>query len=281
MSFFDEMFADSETIRICYRKYHDWLNSPEQKNIVKRKNEAENVFRRTGITFNVYNEKEETEKLIPFDLIPRILGREEWKTIKKGVEQRVKAINSFLFDIYHQQEIIKAGIIPDRLINQNDAFLPEMIGFTPPNGIYTHIAGIDLVRTSEKEFLVLEDNVRTPSGVSYMIENRETMYNMFPELFSKIKVRSVTEYPSELINALKASHPHLADQNCTVAVLTPGIYNSAYFEHAFLADQMGVELVESQDLQIVDGKVAMRTTQGYKTIDVLYRRVDDMFLDPL
>ena len=281
MSFFDEMFADSETTRLCYRKYYSWLNSPEQKNIVKRKDEAENVFRRTGITFNVYSEKEETEKLIPFDLIPRILGEEEWKIIKKGVEQRVKAINSFLFDIYHQQEIIKANIIPHSLINQNDAFLPEMIGFTPPNGIYTHIAGIDLVRTSEKEFLVLEDNVRTPSGVSYMIENRETMYNMFPELFSKIKVRSVTEYPSELIKALKASHPHLADENCTVAVLTPGVYNSAYFEHSFLADQMGVELVESQDLQIVDGKVAMRTTQGYKTIDVLYRRVDDMFLDPL
>jgi uncharacterized circularly permuted ATP-grasp superfamily protein len=281
MSFFDEMFADSETTRLCYRKYYSWLNSPEQKNIVKRKDEAENVFRRTGITFNVYSEKEETEKLIPFDLIPRILDDEEWRMIKKGVEQRVRAINSFLFDIYHQQEIIKANIIPHGLINQNDAFLPEMIGFTPPNGIYTHIAGIDLVRTSEKEFLVLEDNVRTPSGVSYMIENRETMYNMFPELFSKIKVRSVTEYPSELIKALKASHPHLADENCTVAVLTPGIYNSAYFEHSFLADQMGVELVESQDLQIVDGKVAMRTTQGYKTIDVLYRRVDDMFLDPL
>ena len=281
MSFFDEMFADSETTRLCYRKYYSWLNSPEQKNIVKRKDEAENVFRRTGITFNVYSEKEETEKLIPFDLIPIILVEEEWKIIKKWVEQRVKAINSFLFDIYHQQEIIKANIIPHGLINQNDAFLPEMIGFTPPNGIYTHIAGIDLVRTSEKEFLVLEDNVRTPSGVSYMIENRETMYNMFPELFSKIKVRSVTEYPSELIKALKASHPHLADENCTVAVLTPGVYNSAYFEHSFLADQMGVELVESQDLQIVDGKVAMRTTQGYKTIDVLYRRVDDMFLDPL
>ncbi len=281
MSFFDEMFLDSENTRSCYRQYLEWLNAPEQKDIAKRKDEAENVFRRTGITFNVYSEKEETEKLIPFDLIPRILSEEEWRTIKKGVEQRVRAINSFLFDIYHQQEILKANIIPHHLISQNEAFLPEMIGFTPPSGIYTHIAGIDLVRTSENEFLVLEDNVRTPSGVSYMIENRETMYNMFPELFSKIKVRSVTEYPSKLIQTLKASHPHLADQNTSVAVLTPGIYNSAYFEHTFLADQMGVELVESQDLQIVDGKVAMRTTKGYKPIDVLYRRVDDMFLDPL
>ena len=159
MSFFDEMFLDSENTRTCYRQYLDWLNAPEQKNIAKRKDEAESVFRRTGITFNVYSEKEETEKLIPFDLIPRILNEEEWKTIKKGVEQRVRAINSFLFDIYHQQEIVKANIIPHYLINQNEAFLPEMIGFTPPSGIYTHVAGIDLVRTSESGFLVLEDNL--------------------------------------------------------------------------------------------------------------------------
>ena len=280
MSFYNEMFEDGGNARLCYFKYLEWLNAPEQKNLIKRKEEAENVFRRTGITFNVYSEKEETEKLIPFDLIPRILTGDEWKIIQRGVEQRVKAINSFLWDIYHHQEIIKAGIIPRSLIEQNEAFLPEMIGFTPPSGIYTHIAGIDLVRTSEKEFFVLEDNVRTPSGVSYMIENRETMYNMFPELFSKIKVRSVTEYPAKLLKALKASSPQLLNDS-TVAVLTPGMYNSAYFEHSFLADQMGVELVESQDLQIIDGRVAMRTTQGFKIIDVLYRRVDDMFLDPL
>ena len=200
MSFYNEMFEDDGNPRVCYFKYLEWLNAPEQKNLIKRKEEAENVFRRTGITFNVYSEKEETEKLIPFDLIPRILTGDEWKIIQRGVEQRVKAINSFLWDIYHHQEIIKAGIIPRNLIEQNEAFLPEMIGFTPPSGIYTHIAGIDLVRTSEKEFFVLEDNVRTPSGVSYMIENRETMYNMFPELFSKIKVRSVTEYPLSLIH---------------------------------------------------------------------------------
>ena len=280
MSIYNEMFEDDGNPRVCYFKYLEWLNAPEQKNLIKRKEEAENVFRRTGITFNVYSEKEETEKLIPFDLIPRILTGDEWKIIQRGVEQRVKAINSFLWDIYHHQEIIKAGIIPRSLIEQNEAFLPEMIGFTPPSGIYTHIAGIDLVRTSEKEFFVLEDNVRTPSGVSYMIENRETMYNMFPELFSKIKVRSVTEYPAKLLKALKASSPQLLNDS-TVAVLTPGMYNSAYFEHSFLADQMGVELVESQDLQIIDGRVAMRTTQGFKIIDVLYRRVDDMFLDPL
>ena len=281
VTFFNEMFREDDKPRDCYADYIEWINASDLKNISKRRVEAENVFRRTGITFNVYNDKEETEKLIPFDLIPRILSSDEWKIIRKGVEQRVKATNSFLFDIYNQQEIIKAGIIPSSLIYQNDAFLPEMIGFTPPGGIYTHVAGIDLVRTSEKNFFVLEDNVRTPSGVSYMIENRETMYNMFPELFSKINVRSVTEYPTKLINSLKACRPFRSESNCTVAVLTPGIFNSAYFEHSFLADQMGVELVEAQDLQIIDGKVAMRTTQGYKTIDVLYRRVDDTFLDPL
>ena len=281
MTFFNEMFREDDKPRDCYADYIEWINASDLKNISKRRVEAENVFRRTGITFNVYNDKEETEKLIPFDLIPRILASDEWKIIRKGVEQRVKATNSFLFDIYNQREIIKAGIIPSSLIYQNDAFLPEMIGFTPPGGIYTHVAGIDLVRTSEKNFFVLEDNVRTPSGVSYMIENRETMYNMFPELFSKINVRSVTEYPTKLINSLKACRPFRSESNCTVAVLTPGIFNSAYFEHSFLADQMGVELVEAQDLQIIDGKVAMRTTQGYKTIDVLYRRVDDTFLDPL
>jgi len=281
MTFFNEMFREGDTPRDCYADYIEWINASDLKNISKRRVEAENVFRKTGITFNVYNDREETEKLIPFDLIPRILSSDEWRIIRKGVEQRVKATNSFLFDIYNQQEIIKAGIIPSSLIYQNDAFLPEMIGFTPPGGIYTHVAGIDLVRTSEKNFFVLEDNVRTPSGVSYMIENRETMYNMFPELFSKINVKSVTEYPTKLINSLKACRPFRSESNCTVAVLTPGIFNSAYFEHSFLADQMGVELVEAQDLQIVDGKVAMRTTQGYKTIDVLYRRVDDTFLDPL
>ena len=281
MTFFNEMFREDDKPRDCYADYIEWVNASDVKNISKRRVEAENVFRRTGITFNVYNDKEETEKLIPFDLIPRILSSDEWKIIRKGVEQRVKATNSFLFDIYNQREIIKAGIIPSSLIYQNDAFLPEMIGFTPPGGIYTHVAGIDLVRTSQKDFFVLEDNVRTPSGVSYMIENRETMYNMFPELFSKINVRSVTEYPTKLINSLRACRPFRSESNCTVAVLTPGIFNSAYFEHSFLADQMGVELVEAQDLQIIDGKVAMRTTQGYKTIDVLYRRVDDTFLDPL
>ena len=281
MTFFNEMFREDDKPRDCYADYIEWIDASDLKNISKRRVEAENVFRRTGITFNVYNDKEKTEKLIPFDLIPRILSSDEWRIIRKGVEQRVKATNSFLFDIYNQQEIIKAGIIPSSLIYQNDAFLPEMIGFTPPGGIYTHVAGIDLVRTSQKDFFVLEDNVRTPSGVSYMIENRETMYNMFPELFSKINVKSVTEYPTKLINSLKACRPFRSESNCTVAVLTPGIFNSAYFEHSFLADQMGVELVEAQDLQIIDGKVAMRTTQGYKTIDVLYRRVDDTFLDPL
>jgi uncharacterized circularly permuted ATP-grasp superfamily protein len=186
-----------------------------------------------------------------------------------------------LDDIYHRQEIIKAGRIPRDLIAGNEAFLPEMIGVRPPGGIYTHIIGVDIVRTGEDEFFVLEDNARTPSGVSYMLENRETMMQLFPELFAKVKVRPVENYPQLLRRSLAAARPESASANPTIAVLTPGSYNSAYFEHAFLADQMGVQLVEGQDLRVVDGHVAMRTTEGYKRIDVLYRRVDDAFLDPL
>lgn len=193
----------------------------------------------------------------------------------------MRAINSFLHDIYHRQEIIRAGRIPAEMIAKNDAFLPQMIGVAPPGNIYTHIVGTDLVRTGENEFYVLEDNARTPSGVSYMLENRETMLHMFPELFTKTKVRGVSHYPRSLRRSLSACCPPCCTQNPTVAVLTPGIHNSAYFEHAFLADQMGVELVEGQDLRVIEGRVAMRTTKGYEPIDVLYRRVDDDYLDPM
>jgi uncharacterized circularly permuted ATP-grasp superfamily protein len=205
----------------------------------------------------------------------------EWHRLSRGIEQRVRAINAFLHDIYHNQEIVKAGRIPQEMIARNDAFLPHMIGVAPPGGIYTHIVGIDLVCTGEGEFFVLEDNARTPSGVSYMLENRETMLQMFPELFSRNRVQPVQNYPSNLRRSLAACAPPAAGVDPVVAVLTPGIFNSAYFEHAFLADQMGVELVEGHDLRVVDGRVAMRTTCGYKAIDVLYRRVDDEFLDPL
>lgn len=280
-TFFDEMFADDGTPREPYGPYHAWFKSEEIKHLQKKSVEAEAFFRTTGITFNVYGQQAAEERLIPFDIVPRIIAAREWALLERGIEQRVRAINAFLYDIYHRQEILRAGRIPKELIAGNVAFLPQMIGVEPAGGIYTHIVGIDLVRTGQDEFYVLEDNARTPSGVSYMLENRETMLQMFPELFSKNKVREVSQYPRHLRNSLAATAPTQCEGKPVVAVLTPGIYNSAYFEHSFLADQMGVELVEGHDLQVVDGRIAMRTTQGYQNIDVLYRRVDDDFLDPL
>jgi uncharacterized circularly permuted ATP-grasp superfamily protein len=249
--------------------------------LAKKSKEAEAFFRRTGITFNVYGQSAAQERLIPFDLIPRISANREWTKLSKGIEQRVRAINAFLHDIYHRQEILRAGIVPVELISRNVAFLPQMIGVTPPGNVYTHIVGTDIVRTGEDDFFVLEDNARTPSGVSYMLENRETMLQMFPELFSQNKVQPVSDYPKNLRRSLAACAPAHCEGRPTVAILTPGIHNSAYFEHSFLADQMGVELVEGHDLCVVDGHIAMRTTEGYKVIDVLYRRVDDDYLDPL
>ncbi|WP_291079059.1 circularly permuted type 2 ATP-grasp protein [Hyphomonas sp.] len=279
---FDEMHGFGDEVRPPYAGYSGWFDRTTPSALLKKSRDAQAVFRRTGITFNVYGETEADERLIPFDLVPRIIGASEWALLVRGIEQRVRAINAFLYDIYHRQEIVRAGRLPEHLIRDNDAFLPKMIGFDPPGGIYTHIVGIDLVRTGPNEFFVLEDNARTPSGVSYMLENRETMLNMFPELFAQIPVQRVSGYPMALRRSLERSAPvQSAGSRPTVAILTPGIHNSAYFEHAFLADQMGVELVEGHDLRVVDGRVAMRTTQGYEPIDVLYRRVDDDFLDPL
>ncbi|MCU4653815.1 circularly permuted type 2 ATP-grasp protein [Roseibacterium sp. SDUM158016] len=279
--FFDEMIGAGDTAREPYTSYNSWFSGEDLKELRKKSLDAETFFRRTGITFNVYGAAEADERLIPFDIVPRIISAREWARLTRGIEQRVRAINAFLHDIYHRQEILRAGRVPVDLIARNEAFLPQMIGVAPPGAVYTHIVGIDLVRTGEDEFYVLEDNARTPSGVSYMLENRETMLQMFPELFSRIKVQPVQDYPRNLRRSLAASAPPRCSNDLTVAVLTPGIHNSAYFEHSFLADQMGVELVEGHDLRIVDGKVAMRTTQGYKPIDVLYRRVDDDFLDPM
>ncbi|HPF22773.1 MAG TPA: circularly permuted type 2 ATP-grasp protein [Hyphomonas sp.] len=270
------------TVRAPYGAYASWLQDMSRPALLKKSLEAQAFFRRTGITFNVYGQAEADERLIPFDLIPRIIGAHEWANLVRGIEQRVKAINAFLHDIYHRQEILRAGRVPERLIRENAAFLPKMIGMDPPGGIYTHIVGVDLVRTGPNEFYVLEDNARTPSGVSYMLENRETMLKMFPELFSHIKVEPVQQYPTMLRRSLERCGPPAAKGNRpTVAVLTPGIHNSAYFEHAFLADQMGVELVEGHDLRVTDGRIAMRTTRGYEPVDVIYRRIDDDFLDPL
>ena len=278
---FDEMFGYDNKTRTPYENYSNWIASEETSRLAKKAKEAETVFRRTGITFNVYGDEEAAERLIPFDIVPRIISAREWTTLERGIEQRVRAINAFLHDIYHRQEILRAGRIPIELIAQNEAFLPQMIGVKPPGNIYTHIVGVDLVRTSENEFFVLEDNARTPSGVSYMLENRETMLHMFPELFSGNKVRNVSNYPANLRNSLSSCAPAACDGNPVVAVLTPGIHNSAYYEHSFIADQMGAELVEGHDLRVDDGRIAMRTTRGYKPIDVLYRRVDDDYLDPL
>ncbi|HZU62676.1 MAG TPA: circularly permuted type 2 ATP-grasp protein [Novosphingobium sp.] len=282
LSSFDEMIDADGNIRPAYAGYREWLDEQDGKWLQRQSKQAESFFRKTGITFNVYGEDAGAERLIPFDMVPRIITRDEWSRLAVGIEQRVRALNAFLHDLYHKREIIKAGKLPERMLKANEAFLPQMAGFSPPGGVYTHIVGIDLVRTGPDEFMVLEDNARTPSGVSYMLENRETMMAMFPELFTRVKVQPVSDYPRSLARSLAACAPPACEnERPVVAVLTPGIYNSAYFEHAFLADQMGAELVEGSDLRVVDGRVAMRTTRGWKAIDVLYRRVDDAFLDPL
>ncbi len=278
---FDEMTGGDGQLRPPYAAFRDWFDAQDAARLQRKQREAEDLFRLTGITFNVYGRAEATERLIPFDIIPRVISGREWGRLARGIEQRVRAINAFLHDIYHRQEIVRAGRLPVEMVAKNAAFLPQMIGVTPPGGVFTHIVGIDLVRTGEDQFFVLEDNARTPSGVSYMLENRETMLQMFPELFSRNRVQPVSDYPRRLHRSLCASAPPACTGDPVVAVLTPGLFNSAYYEHSFLADKMGVELVEGHDLRVVDGRVAMRTTQGYKPIDVLYRRVDDDFLDPL
>ncbi len=280
-NFFDEMFGTGEEHRTPYRDYHKWLESQDMAWLHRKSAEAETVFRRIGITFSVYGEEEPSERLIPFDVVPRIISSREWSRLVRGIQQRVQAMNAFLHDVYHRQEILRAGRVPVKLITENDAFLPHIIGVSPPGNVYTHIVGIDIVRTGENEFHVLEDNARTPSGVSYMLENREIMLQMFPELFTRINVQAVGDYPKNLRRSLGACAPRSCKDTPTLAVLTPGIYNSAYFEHAFLASQMGAELVEGHDLRVIDGRVAMRTTQGYTPIDVIYRRLDDDYLDPL
>jgi uncharacterized circularly permuted ATP-grasp superfamily protein len=278
---FDEMHGNGDGVREPYRSVHQWLEAQEIADLIAKRGEAEALFRRTGITFAVYGEDAATERLIPFDIVPRILSAAEWRRLAAGIEQRVRALNAFIYDVYHRQEIIRSGRIPEDLVIQNAAFLPEMMCVEPPRGVYAHVIGIDIVRTAENEFFVLEDNTRTPSGVSYMLENRETMMHMFPELFARNRVAAVEDYPDNLRLTLESVAPSSLDREPTVVVLTPGIFNSAYFEHSFLADQMGAELVEGQDLVVADGALKMKTTQGLKQVDVVYRRVDDAFLDPL
>lgn len=278
---FDEMNGYGEGVREPYRALAEWLGTQRPDHLAAKSSEAETLFRRTGITFNVYGAQEATERLIPFDIIPRIISNAEWRKLQAGIEQRVWALNAFMYDIYHRQEILKAGRIPSDLVIQNSAFVPEMLGCNPPRSIYSHIIGIDLVRIGPDDFRVLEDNTRTPSGVSYMLENRETMLHMFPDLFSSNRVLPVENYPDNLLTTLESVAPANLDAEPVIVLLTPGRYNSAYYEHSFLADQMGIELVEGRDLVVHDGVLNMKTTEGYKRVDVLYRRIDDDYLDPL
>ena len=264
-----------------YRAVGTWLDGQPLADLHAKSADAEQMFRRTGITFAVYGASEAAERLIPFDIVPRVIGAAEWRRLAAGIEQRVRALNAFMYDIYHRQEILRAGRIPEDLVVQNEAFVPEMMGAEPPLGIYSHIMGIDIVRTGENEFFVLEDNTRTPSGVSYMLENRETMMHLFPDLFRTNRVAPVERYPEDLRATLESVAPTNLDREPTIAVLTPGLHNSAYFEHSFLADRMGAELVEGHDLVVADGRLQMKTTQGLQQVDVVYRRIDDAFLDPL
>ena len=284
---FDEMHLGPDAVREHYRSYARWLADQPGDVMRSRREEAEVIFRRVGITFAVYGAKDEdgagTERLIPFDLIPRIIPAAEWRTLERGLAQRVTALNRFIHDVYHGQQILKAGIVPAEQIERNAQFRPEMVGVDVPGNVYSHIAGIDIVRAADSQgagtYYVLEDNLRVPSGVSYMLENRKMTMRLFPELFSQHRVEPVAHYPDLLLETLRSLAPASANEPAVV-VLTPGMHNSAYFEHAFLAQQMGVELVEGQDLFVRDGFVFMRTTQGPRRVDVIYRRVDDDFLDP-
>jgi uncharacterized circularly permuted ATP-grasp superfamily protein len=282
---FDEMYggaaAGQAEVRSAYAALASWLKDTPADLLDTRRQQAELLFRRIGITFNVYGDADAEERLIPFDIIPRVLTRTEWATLERGLEQRVRALNAFLADIYGPQECLRAGVAPEDLVLRNPQFRLEMVGHPPPHGVYCHIAGIDLVRTDAQDFYVLEDNCRTPSGVSYMLENREVMMRLFPDLFSLCRVAPVESYTDALLATLRSVAPLRAPASPTIVLLTPGMYNSAFYEHSFLADKLGIELVEGSDLFVNEEVVFMRTTEGPKRVDVIYRRLDDDFLDPL
>lgn len=280
MSFY-EMLETDGSIRDCYSQVQKWVEETGIAGLNRRLEEAEAIFRRIGITFAVYGEGGDPERLIPFDLLPRIFTAREWRVLDRGIRQRARALNAFLHDVYHRGEIIRAGIVPADIVYRNSAYKPEMVGFSPPGRVYSHIVGIDIVRTGPQSFEVLEDNCRTPSGVSYMLENREIMARMFPDLFAQGLVAPVDDYPGQLLASLREVAPPACKGDPVVVVLTPGSLNSAYYEHSFLADLMGVELVEPADLFVNDGRVWMKTTHGPKAVDVIYRRIDDEYIDPL
>ena len=284
MQSFDEMHGGapgSGRVRAGYEALRRWLDETPADLLATRRQQAELLFRRIGITFAVYGDEAAEERLIPFDIIPRVLTRPEWATLERGLIQRARTLNAYLADIYGARECVRAGIVPAELVLQNPQFRLEMAGHPPPHGVYCHIAGIDLVRVDANDFYVLEDNCRTPSGVSYMLENREVMMRLFPDLFARCRVAPVQSYTEALLATLRSVAPPRAQANPTVVLLTPGMYNSAFYEHSFLADKLGVELVEGSDLFVQDCVVFMRTTEGPKRVDVIYRRVDDEFIDPL
>jgi uncharacterized circularly permuted ATP-grasp superfamily protein len=282
---FDEMYGapadQTPDVRQGYAAVQRWLDETPQGLLAARRQQAELLFRRIGITFAVYGEAEAEERLIPFDIIPRILTQKEWAGMERGLVQRARALNAFLADIYGPRECLRAGIVPADLVLRNPQFRLEMVNQPPPHGIYVHIAGIDLVRTGPDDFYVLEDNCRTPSGVSYMLENREVMMRLFPDLFARHRVAPVETYTDALLTTLRTTAPARAPADPTVVLLTPGLHNSAFYEHSCLADKLGVELVEGRDLFVQDEVVFMRTTEGAKRVDVIYRRLDDDFIDPL
>jgi uncharacterized circularly permuted ATP-grasp superfamily protein len=287
---FDEMYGLAEVygrgsggeVNAAYRSIQSWLDHSPPELMAARRRQAELFFRRIGITFAVYGDPDAAERLIPFDIVPRILARSEWDRLERGLKQRVAALNLFLADVYGPRDILRAGIVPEDLVLQNPGYCLQMVGKKPPGGVWTHIAGIDLVRTGPDEFYVLEDNARTPSGVSYMLENREVMLKLVPELFDQVKVAPVETYPEMLLETLASVSPRSGRGNAPVCVLlTPGRHNSAFYEHSFLADKLGIELVEGSDLFVRDDIVFMRTTEGPERVDVIYRRLDDDFIDPL
>ncbi|PKP73988.1 MAG: hypothetical protein CVT84_10650 [Alphaproteobacteria bacterium HGW-Alphaproteobacteria-6] len=279
-SIFNEMYDDGR-VRPPYARLEDWVRAMPAALRAMKQAEAEALFRRIGITFAVYGEGGDPDRLIPFDMFPRVFTQGEWLRLERGIKQRARALNAFLLDVYGRGEIIRAGRVPARLVYGNEAYEKAVVGFRPPRGVYSHIVGIDLVCTGPGEFFVLEDNCRTPSGVSYMLENREIMMRMFPALFREMRIEPVDGYPELLRQTLASVAPARCEDEPTVVILTPGHFNSAYYEHSFLADLMGVELVEGADLFVENGLCYMRTTEGPRRVDVIYRRIDDAFLDPL
>ena len=276
-AFFDEMFEADGTIRLGYESFKERVEELTKAELLNRHHTAERALMSMGITFNVYSEGEGTERIMPIDIIPRIVNNQDWQNLEKGLIQRITALNMFIDDIYNDQHILKNGVVPRELIETSKCFLPACMGLKPPKGIWCHITGTDLIRGDDGQFMVLEDNLRCPSGVSYMLENRELSKQIFPEILAKTGVQPVSDYPTRLFEMLT----HIADRpNPNIVVLTPGIYNSAYFEHSYLAQQMGVELVGARDLVVSGGYVKMRTTRGFEIVDVIYRRIDDTFLDP-